>query len=240
MTNVIDFANSYMTLFTHNEGNMARIQLDAACTLYDGHAGTSETFYLIAPCRAEEMYLDTPLFKMPNYEYCGIWSATESSTIRTHWESSRERPDSGLNQQRYVDLRLAIRHHAAAILLADAAEIMAATLANVPLVAQTELRDDAQGLHALLEYPIKTMNFLRRPPRFQVDTGPIIVPDTSSTASRAIERFAMAYLVYNTFDQAEFILRRPVAIGHGPAQAMTTDYSTVVHVPAQHRLFRVA
>ena len=63
---LIDFANSYMTWFPHDGGNIARIQLDAACTISDAGTGTSETFYLIAPCRAERMYLDTPLFQLPN------------------------------------------------------------------------------------------------------------------------------------------------------------------------------
>ena len=51
--NTIDFANSYMTWFPHDQGNIARIQLDAACTLIDEKSGKSEQYYLIAPCRAE-------------------------------------------------------------------------------------------------------------------------------------------------------------------------------------------
>lgn len=240
MTNLIDFSNSYMTFFSHDEGNIARCQLDAACTLRDDKTGTAETFYLIVPCRAEDMYVDGPLFKMPNYEYCGIWSHDEVLTLRTHWESDRERPDYGVNRERFADLRLHVRYHADGTLLARVEEIVTATLENVLLVAQTELRDEARGLHAVLEYPIKTINVLRRTPRFQVDTGPVIVPDFPSIAARTIERFDVAYLVYNTFDRAEFILRRPVAIGGGPARATTTDYSTVTHFPARNQLFRVA
>ena len=56
---VTDFSNSYMTFFAWNEGNIARIQLDAACTLVDEADGSETTYYLIAPCRAERMYLDT-------------------------------------------------------------------------------------------------------------------------------------------------------------------------------------
>src|SRR5262245_55326694 len=59
-----------MTWMPHDPaGNVARIQLDAACTLTDGGTGTSETFYLIVPCRSERMYADGPLYQMPNYEF---------------------------------------------------------------------------------------------------------------------------------------------------------------------------
>lgn len=67
--NAIDFANSSMTWLPHDNGNIARIQLDAAGTLIDGKTGKSEHFCLIAPCRAKRMYLDTPLFQLPNYEF---------------------------------------------------------------------------------------------------------------------------------------------------------------------------
>ncbi|HKG24068.1 MAG TPA: hypothetical protein VKB09_00385, partial [Thermomicrobiales bacterium] len=58
--NVIDFANSYMTFFTkpHQGENIARIQIDAAATVTDDRTGEATTFYLIAPCRSEYMYLD--------------------------------------------------------------------------------------------------------------------------------------------------------------------------------------
>jgi hypothetical protein len=239
MTSVVDFTNSYLTFFGSNEGNIVRCQLDAACTLYDDAAGTAQTFYLIVPCRAEDMYLDTALFKMPNYEFCGIWSDDEFLIIRTLWESDRERRQFGVNRESFADVRLDVRRYEGAAPLPAVEDIVATTLANVHMVARTELRDEAHGLHAVLEYPMKTINVMRRPPRFQVDTGPIIVPNVETDAARAIERFDMAYAVYNTFDRAEFILRRPVPIGGTPEKASTTDYSVASHWPARNQLFRV-
>ena len=68
--------------------------------------------------------------------------------------------------------------------------------------------------------PVKAPRIPRDPPQFQVDTGPLIVPDFDSTADRQIERFDMGYVVYQEFDQAEFILRRPVA---GPVARAAGD-----------------
>jgi len=56
------------------------------------------------------------------------------------------------------------------------------------------------------------INILRDPPRFQVDTGPLLWPDLASSAPHPIERFEVAYVAYCTFDRAEFILRRPTPI----------------------------
>lgn len=38
-----------------------------------------------------------------------------------------------------------------------------------------------------LEYLVKTMNVFKEPPRFQVDTGPLIVLAFESSAERVIE-----------------------------------------------------
>jgi hypothetical protein len=231
-----DFANSYLTFFVHRGENIARIQLDAACTLYDDAAGPPVTYYLIAPCRAERMYRDDALFQTPNYEFCGIFTADECLLLRTHWVSARDDREYGRNRERFEDARLDVRAFAAAETLADRAAIVAATLANRPLVARTELRDAASGRRAVLEYPVKTMNVTREPARFQVDTGPLLLPDFASAAARPIERLAVAHVVYHTFDRAEFIVRAPTtAPGAAPATAHT-DYSAVRALPARNEI----
>lgn len=229
--NAIDFANSYMTWLPRDQGNIARIQLDAACTLIDEKTGKSEQFYLIAPCRAERMYLETPLFQLPNYEFCGIWSADEFLIIRTAWVSERDNRQYGLGRERWLDIRLDIRTFSHTEGLPDDAAIVQATLDNKALTARTELYDAATSRRARLEYPVKTMNVMRDPPRFQVDTGPLILPDFKATVPHAIEAFEMAHVVYNGMDKAEFILRKPAP------DTVTTDYAAVQIVAARNEIF---
>lgn len=235
--NAIDFANSYMTWLPHDNGNIARIQLDAACTLIDDNTGKHTHYYLIAPCRAERMYLDTPLFQLPNYEFCGIWSADEFLIIRTAWVSERDNRQYGLGRERWREIRLDIRTFAQSQMLDGAAAVVQATLDNRSLTARTELVDTGRGRRAILEYPIKTMNLMQEPSRFQVDTGPLILPDFQANKARFIECFEMAYVVYHTWDKAEFILRKPVSsVDGGDPGAITTDYSLVQIVPARHTI----
>lgn len=235
--NAIDFANSYMTWFPEGRGNIARIQLDAACTLIDEKTGQTEQFYLIAPCRAERMYVETPLFQMPNYEFCGIWSAQEFLIIRTAWVSARDNRQYGIGNERWREVRLDLRTFAHTETLPDDAAIVQATLDNQSLNARTELHHAESGQHALLEYPIKTMNVMQDPPCFQVDTGPLILPDFSATVARPIECFDVAHIVYHTRDKAEFILRKPIPLDAGDsATVTTTDYSVVQVMAARHEI----
>src|SRR5437764_5956715 len=137
----IDFTNSYMTFFGKNKGNIARIQLDAACTIVDEKTGESEIYYLIAPCRSERMYQEGQNFQMPNYEFCGIFSKNEVMLVRTAWQSDRDNREYGGNRERFDDVHLDIRLFNKARVLANDAEIVQATLANQALIARTEIRD---------------------------------------------------------------------------------------------------
>jgi hypothetical protein len=229
-----------MTFFTkpHQGGNIARIQLDATCTVDGwGDSGEAETFHLIAPCRSERMYADGSLFQMPNYEFCGIFTESQVSLIRTHWTSDREQPDIHGVTDRFDRVAIDLVEMDAE-LLASESDIVAATLANRRLVARTTLRDEETGASASLAYPIKTMNVTQNPDRFQVDTGPLIVPLFESDAAEPIARFAIAHVVYWTFDTAEFVLRRPQTVGERDGQPVeVTDYTEIRITSASHEIW---
>ena len=80
------------------------------------------------------------------------------------------------------------------------------------------------------------MNVLKSPARYQVDTGPIIVPDFASTADLAIVWFDLAHVVYNLLDWGELILRKPIAIGQGASRTSVTDYSHRIEYTGRNTL----
>lgn len=229
-----------MTFFStpENGGNIARIQLDATCRVEGwGPNGGRGEFHLITPCRSEEMYQEGQLFKMPNYEFCGIFAEHELVLLRTHWISDREKPEYALPDMRFERIALDLTHFEAEAIETDSA-VVAATLANRRLVARTELTDPVTGAHANIDYPIKTMNVRRNPANFQVDTGPILVPRWDVRELPAALRFEVAHTVYWKRDQVEFVLRRPHAVAEnelGPIQV--TDYSKLRFENAVNSIF---
>lgn len=237
---VLDFSASYMTFFTkpHQGGNIARIMLDAACTVTNKHSGSSTTFYLIAPCRSEHMYRDGPLFQMPNYEFSGVWSADELKIVRRHWTSDKDNNELAHARDRFERVEFDIRTLPNPNRLANAAEIVAATLANRPLVARTAFELGSTNTHVTLEYPVKTMNVTMDPKRFQVDTGPLIVPGADADEATFLATCDIAHVVYHGFDKAEFVLRRPVGVGARDGRRVeVTDYSEILILPVRNELF---
>lgn len=240
VSDVLDYSRSFVTFFTRPDpgGNIARIQIDAKCTVEGwGADGGPETFYLIAPCRSERMYVEGgPLFQIPNYEFCGVFTADQVSLIRTHWTTDREQSDIQVIANRFDRVAIDLTPLAAAFLPTDP-EIVATTLANRPLVAKTTIHDEATGATARLEYPIKTMNVARDPDRFQVDTGPLIVPRFDGDGP-PIGRFDIAHVVYWTRDKAEFVLRRPHQVGERDgAPIEVTDYTAISIVEAENEIW---
>ena len=219
-----DFGNSYMVWSVpHNAddtrkpghkpwGNWARILLEARCELTDERSGQSDEFFLIAACRTEWVYQEQNLFQVPSREYRGIWSRDRHMSTGYGMVYEGETKSSRPTDESFTSLHFTLRTYPEVTVLDTDQAVVAATESELPIVAQTEILDNERQLRALIEYPIKTMNFHPDRKRFQVDTGPLLLPDFTSTAEHWIEWFDMAHVVYNTFDQAEFIIRRPTPV----------------------------
>ena len=241
MIDLCDYANSYLTFTVPNGENTARIQLDARCSIIGPEY--SEEYFLITPCKSESMYVARDMWQLPNYDFCGIWSRTEYSLLRTYAEHQTGREsekDTGRIADRFEEVKIDVRPLSNVRELKTDAEVAEATWANLALIARTHLSDEASGQSAVLEYPIKTMNVRDQSPQFQVDTGPVLWPDFGSNAAERIERLAMAFVAYNTFDYAEFIVRRPTPLSNGEREvAQVMHYSEAVSMQARHELYCV-
>jgi hypothetical protein len=241
--NLVDFANSYMTFTVKDKSNSARIQLDARCTVTDRGRGTTEDFFLITPCKSERMYQKEKHFQDPNYDFCGIWSRKEYLILRTHAVHDPKRTaewDPGANADRFAEVKIDLRTFPETQALTTDEQLVRATLKNLALVARTRVQHTDPHLSAVLEYPIKTMNVCEGTKRFQVDTGPLLLPDFMSKGARAVERFGLAFICYNTYDTAEFVLRQPTpVVVDGKEVCEVMHYSRIVSLSAKHEIFGV-
>jgi hypothetical protein len=243
-----DFSNSYISWDAPYDpsdrrvpghmpwGNSARILVDARCTLLDGASEVIDELYLIAPCRGEWMYQEENLFQIPSAEFRLIYARDRYVQVGKKMIEDAERPGSRPSE-RFQSLTFSIQSAPSSTELTTDDAVIAATLRNLPINAKTEIWDDASGLRAILEYPIRTMNYHVERRRFQVDTGPLIFPDLSATVEYPIDRCALAHIIYNRFDRAEFICKRPTPVMHeGQEIARIQHYSDVRSMPAKHTL----
>lgn len=226
MEEVLDYSRSFIAFTTLDGANTARLQVDAAC--YICKEGETESYYLVASCRAEEVYRTQGLFKEANYDFSGIFGPERYVILRAYPTHEEGRPglaerETGYNRDRFrqVELKLArVRAEA----LRTGREVVEAVLAGYPLVGRTALKP--RGVDAIiLEYPVKVINVSQERSLYQVDTGPLLYPDPK-TQGGWLDRLKRAYIAYNNPAWVEFIVEEPLEI------------SPVLKVPEYHRIVR--
>ncbi len=247
---VCDFSNSYMTWVVepnpHDRRepghmqyrNSARIQIDARCEIVNEKDEASEAFFLITPCRSEWMYRSDTLFQYPSGEYCAIWSETDFMNVGHGLIDSGGKHTAALIKDRFTDFRLTIRTLPRSRSLVNSEQIIQATRDNYPLIGRTDIWDKTRDMRARIEYPIKTININNEHKLFQVDTGPLLFPDFTCSSIQPIEWFSVAYVCYNTFDSAEFILRKPTPVMDGDREfCKVVTYSDIRRMPVRNSIF---
>jgi hypothetical protein len=233
MTRSCDFSRSFVTFVTPGRGNNARIQVEARCTILDRQTNQSEEFYLVASCKGEDTYGKGPLFLEPNYDFCGIFSNREFMLIRRHSNHRRDNETVATNAERFEALRIDLKLVDAEV-LPDNPRIVQATLANRIINGRVQIADATARYEATIEFPIKTMNVNDIKMMYQVDTGPILLPNWNAEKKRAVERFDLAFVAYNRPDEAYFVIQTPTEVDVGdPKSPKVSHYSLTSRMPAK-------
>ena len=245
-----DFQASFMTWDFPNpgsaekhdipHGNMARIQVDAMIDVIDNSSGESDRFVLIQPCRTERVYKEDRLFQIPSGEFRVIYSLEQHRSVGKGM-TFRGRVSKGSPvKDNFRSLVIDVVTFPKTRVLQTPAEVNEATGANHPLVGRTEIKDPRLPLRYVIEYPIKTMNFMPTDNSYQIDTGPLLVPDFDREAEPVIDRLEMAHVAFNHKhpELAEFILRQPTPVmdDEGKELCRILHYSKVRVDSAQNTL----
>jgi len=234
---VIDFGRSFVT-FT-SEVNNARLQIESQLELTDEATGESEVYLHFASCKSEDTYAEDDLFRVPNYDFSGIFDASKRDySIFRIFSTYKDNLDTGAALERFRALSIDLCPAANARLLEDNDAIVDATLRNVPLVSRTELWCDERRVRAVVDCPIKTMNVNPGTHMYQVDTGPMLYPDFTSSAVRRIEWLLPAFVAYNRVDRAEFVIQAPTPVpDDGDEMLKVMHYSRIEKCDARNSIF---
>jgi hypothetical protein len=118
------------------------------------------------------------------------------------------------------------------------ADVAAIAQTQSPVVVQTEIWNSETSRKALLEYPVKTLNYHAEHQRFQVDTGPVLWPDLTASDADPITWIRLAHVAFNRLNQAEFVKRVPTALKKDGRDAFVIeDYREVSVHEALHEFF---
>ncbi len=229
----LDYGRSF--LIGNGPENEVRFWVESRTRIIDEASGQSEDYVQVGSCKSEHTFAKKNLLHDDNYDFLPVFGPEWSVVYRRHaylHDGYREirRSEEWWNGQQY---RLIVGSDVEE-LTSDAA-VREATYDSVPIVAQTQVRNEKTGLQAIMEYPVKTMNTNRANDIYQVDTGPVAFPDLSQHRARHIDALSLAFVVFNAPHFADFVLEVPTHVGDEQAY----HYSKLVSLAAINRLYAV-
>jgi hypothetical protein len=204
--------------------NNVRAALDARAVVTESSTGRVYDYVLGVSCKTERVWIPRGIWTEPNADMCMI-AGRDEFLIYKRWDMADKGvmlyPASlGVQPERQVDdpekcfdsFSMDIAESDGRV-LATTDEILEALFAAVPVVARTEYEE--AGHRVLLEYPVKTVNFSERERYYQVDTGPVLVPDFAGGHRSILESLQLAYVAHNCPEWAEFIVCVPTPLPDG-------------------------
>jgi hypothetical protein len=201
--------------------NDVRISLECRTQITELATNLTTEFVLGASCKAEQVWVAENIWHQPNADFCVI-AAREAFMAVKRWDKAdkgvlRYPPTRGVQPERQLEdpreafdrfsINIALRPGRIISAIDDILEVLAS---NAPVAAHTEY--EVPGYRVLIEYPVKTANFSERERYYQVDTGPVLLPDFAGSHATMIERLRLAYVAHNCPDWAEFIVNVPTRL----------------------------
>ena len=201
--------------------NNVRMLLDARAVITHKKSGRVHEYVLTASCKAEQVSVKRDIWHQPNADMCMIAGRDEFLVFK-RWDKTDKGvmlfpPSLGVQPERQLDdpkecfdrfsVNLATRPGR---LLENLDAILETLFADTPVVSQTEY--ETADHRVLLEYPVKVVNFSERERYYQVDTGPVLMPDFEREYRSLLEGCRLAYVAHNCPDWAEFIICVPTPL----------------------------
>jgi hypothetical protein len=234
IADAVDYGRSFVN--TKARWNSPRFWVESRLRITDTAGKSSREYLQCGSCKSEYTFPARGLFHPDNYDFLPVFSQIDCVVFRrnlTEWGKYIEvKPiaqawDGTVPAVRYFRGRM----------LRNVEEISKAMTAGKQLVGQTELRDEKSGRMAVIEAPIKTINWQRETGQWQVDTGPVLLPDLTAPPEQWSSKLRLAYVAFNAPDWAEFIIEEPTPLGNGAkekAPLKTYHYKGQLAAPARN------
>ena len=224
--------------------NNGRLQVDCLCRVTPPR-GKSRQFVLSASCKGEQVNVTKGMWHTPSSDMCMVADPEEILILKS-WDRNNKGvmlypPSLGAQPERQVcrvaDALDSLRIHLTwrkGTPLTTTRQIIAAVLDGRAIVGRTEFKA-ADGSRVMVEYPIKTINASERDHFYQVDTGPILLPEPGrGKPASSIASLQRAFIAHNSADYAEVIINVPTPL---TKSISVNHYSKVIGLKVRNRLF---
>ena len=239
-----DYSRSFLQWVSEWD-NIPRCAIHASCRLQTRGAPERE-FFLAHPCAGETMYVAKDIIQYPPADFTMTCEpgkeymivkvlAEDPIEMRMAHRIGETVPTRDGRGSRITQMDVHVRSFPSVRELRTDREVSEAMRANLPLTGRSSFLSDDGATTVISEYPVTVMNARPSDLRWQVDTGPVLMPDSSLKSQLTVAQFRQAYLVYNSWDWAELMMRQPTPIRDNGYAVM--HYSSPRRVVMHNQLF---
>jgi len=243
----VDFGRTFLRFSTTRVNHTPRLSVDAVCRLI-GPDGAERRYYLTCACVGERMYVARDMILEPVCEFNLVAApreqflmmkrhASAEHDVRSAHRFGELMPTHDGKGARVVGLDVTVACYAAVRPIRGYREFREALLADRPINGRTSYLDEDGQTIVALEYPVRTGNVAHDREAWQVDAGPVAMPAAGAGGGLEAARFALAFLVYNSWDYAEAVLSAATAVGGGDRPGRTEHYSVRRSLDCRNELF---
>lgn len=218
--------------------NSVRFWVESRTRIIDSHSNEVVDFLQCGSCKSEHTFAHRDLFHQDNYDFLPVLGDGHWLIFRRHAQAT-DRYRSVVPETLWGEpvLRLIEAHDA--VELDSWEQVRDATAMGLPIVTQTELSHEEGGLRAVIECPCKTMNVGIDNRMYQVDTGPVVVPDLTRRFDQRADCLRLAFLAFNAPEFTDFVVEQPTPVTdiNGVETCRVYHYSALFSLPATNRVF---
>lgn len=218
--------------------NAVRFWVESRTILIDGDQKVE--FYQCGSCKSENTFAKQDLFPAENYDFLPILGDGHWLVFRRTAKLNPNYRQIKKMEEIWGPANLKLREARKMTVLETWEQIRDVTAAAVPIVSRTEIRDETTGLKAIIECPVKTMNISLDLKMYQVDTGPIALPDLSKRFEPRIDCLRLAFVAFNAPHFADFVVEQPTkVVEDGQERCQIHHYSGPISLKAKNTLIAV-
>lgn len=234
LAEAVDYGRSFIN--TKAKWNSPRFWVESRLRITDPAAKTTREYFQCGLCKSEYTFPARGMFHPDNYDFLPVFSQVDCVVFRRHLTERGKYLEVKPIAQAWEGTEPAVRHFRGRM-LRNVEEISKAMAAGKQIVGQTEIRDEKSGRVAVIEFPVKTINWQRDTGDWQVDTGPVLLPDLTVPADQWSSKLRLAFVAFNAPDWAEFLIDEPTPIHDGEKEvAKVFHYSRQFACPARNVL----
>lgn len=233
---VLDYGRSFIC--NTADFNRVRFWVESRTILIDGETRTE--FYQCGSCKSENTFGEKDLFYPDNYDFLPILGEGHWLVFRRTARLNPSYRTIKTVEDYWGPPLLKLRQAQKVTVLDTWDKIRDLTAAAVPIVSRTELADETTGLKAIIEAPVKTLNISIEKSMYQVDTGPVALPDLTQRFEPRIDCLKLAFVAFNAPHFADFVVEQPTAVIEDDVEkCQIHHYSSPFSKPAKNTLLAV-